>query len=179
MVSSLVNLPGSSASSGAQGTNAPAIANVSDEDAGALAGIAITAADAGAGTWWYSVDNGSNWSALGAVSNLSARLLAADSATRLYFQPSADWNGTLPAALGFRAWDQSSGGNGLMADTSGAGGASAFSLATANASVTVTPVNDAPQGRSAQSAMAAEASYVFSMADFSLADPQDLSLIHI
>ena len=37
------------------------------------------------------------------------RLLAADANTRIYFQPNADYNGTLATAITFRAWDQSSG----------------------------------------------------------------------
>ena len=36
--------------------------------------------------------------------------LAADA--RLYFQPSADFNGTISDAITFRAWDQTSGTNG-------------------------------------------------------------------
>ena len=52
------------------------------------------------------------------MSDASARLLAADNDTRIYFQPSPDWNGTLANAITFRAWDRSSGSNGGTADTS-------------------------------------------------------------
>ena len=45
----------------------------------------------------------------GAVANNNARLLAADANTRLYFQPNANYNGTLANAITFRAWDQTSG----------------------------------------------------------------------
>ncbi|MCA9060270.1 MAG: hypothetical protein KDA85_17295, partial [Planctomycetaceae bacterium] len=86
--------------------------NVTDSDGGALLGIAITAADTTNGVWYYTIDGGTNWNALGAVSNSSARLLAADSNTRLYFVPSANYNGTISNAITFHAWDQTSGLNG-------------------------------------------------------------------
>ncbi|EMI15277.1 Cadherin domain protein [Rhodopirellula maiorica SM1] len=92
--------------------------NVSDADSGAALGIAVTAANTTNGTWYYSIDNGSTWNALGAVSDSNARLLAADANTRLYFQPNADYFGTLADAITFRAWDQTSGSNGGVADTS-------------------------------------------------------------
>jgi uncharacterized delta-60 repeat protein len=118
--------------------------NVTDIDSGALLGIAVTATDTTNGTWWYSTNNGSNWNALGAVSNANARLLAADVNTRLYFQPNANYNGTLTNAITFRAWDQSAGTNGSTADTSVNGGITAFSSATDTASLVVNAVNDAP-----------------------------------
>ncbi|WP_236621955.1 VCBS domain-containing protein [Novipirellula maiorica] len=92
--------------------------NVSDADSGAALGIAVTAANTSNGTWYYTIDNGSTWNALGAVSDSNARLLAADANTRLYFQPNADYHGTLADAITFRAWDQTSGSNGGVADTS-------------------------------------------------------------
>ena len=118
--------------------------NVTDVDSGALLGIAVTAADTTNGTWFYSTNNGASWNALGAVANANARLLAADANTRLYFQPNANYNGTLANAITFRAWDQTSGANGTLADTSTNGGTTAFSTATDTASLTVTAVNDAP-----------------------------------
>ena len=118
--------------------------NVADADLGALLGIAITATDTTNGTWFYSTNNGTSWNPLGAVANNNALLLAADANTRLYFQPNADYNGTLANAITFLAWDQTSGGNGTLADTSTNGGTTAFSTATDTASLTVTPVNDAP-----------------------------------
>ena len=107
-------------------------------------GIAITATDTTNGTWFYSTNNGTSWNALGAVANNNALLLAADANTRLYFQPNADYNGTLANALTFRAWDQTSGNNGTLSDASTNGGTTAFSTATDTASLTVTAVNDAP-----------------------------------
>ena len=118
--------------------------NVTDPDSGALLGIAITAADTANGVWWYSTNGGTSWNALGAVANNNARLLAADAGTRLYFQGNANWNGTLANAITFRAWDQTSGANGALADTFVNGGAAAFSTAADTAGLVVTAVNDAP-----------------------------------
>ncbi|MEQ1829122.1 MAG: DUF4347 domain-containing protein, partial [Pirellula sp.] len=81
--------------------------NVTDSDSGALLGIAITAVDTTNGSWWYSTNGGTNWSSLGSVSESNARLLAADADNRLYFQPNANYNGTVAAAITFRAWDRS------------------------------------------------------------------------
>ena len=118
--------------------------NVTDADSGALLGIAVTAADTANGSWYYSTDGGTNWNALGAVASNNARLLAADANTRLYFQPNANYNGTLATAITFRAWDQTSGSNGTLADTTSNGGTTAFSTATDTASLTVNAVKDAP-----------------------------------
>ncbi|MEI2769104.1 MAG: cadherin domain-containing protein [Nitrosomonas sp.] len=118
--------------------------NVTDSDSGALLGIAITAADTANGSWFYSTDNGTNWNALGSVTNTSARLLAADGNTRIYFQSNADYNGSVPSALTFRAWDRTTGSNSGTADTSTNGGTTAFSTTTDTASLTINPINDAP-----------------------------------
>ncbi|HQX52611.1 MAG TPA: DUF4347 domain-containing protein, partial [Planctomycetaceae bacterium] len=118
--------------------------NVTDPDSGALLGIAVTAADTTNGSWFYSTNSGTNWNALGAVASNNARLLASDTNTRLYFQPNANYNGTLASAVTFRAWDQTSGSNGTLADTSTNGGITAFSTVTDTASLVINAVNDAP-----------------------------------
>src|SRR5206468_6581714 len=118
--------------------------NVSDVDIGALLGIAVTAADTANGSWFYSTNNGTSWNPLGAVTNTNARLLAADANSRLYFQPAANFNGTLATAITFRAWDETSGTNGNFADTSTNGGATAFSSATDAASLVINAVSDPP-----------------------------------
>ena len=118
--------------------------NVTDVDSGALLGIAVTAADTANGTWCYSTNNGASWNALGAVASNNARLLAADANTRLYFQPNANYHGTLATAITFRAWDQTSGSNGTLADTTSNGGTTAFSTATDTASLVINPVADTP-----------------------------------
>ncbi|MEG5104008.1 Ig-like domain-containing protein, partial [Microcoleus sp. AT13-A5] len=118
--------------------------NITDPDTGAVAGVAITAADTTNGSWFYTINGGTTWTALGTVSNTNARLLAANANTRIYFQPSTNYNGTVNNALTFRAWDQVSGTNGGTADTSNNGGNNPFSIATDTAAITVTPVNDQP-----------------------------------
>lgn len=119
------------------------INNVIDPDGPGL-GIAITAAATANGSWHFSTDNGLNWSALGGVSADSARLLLADASTRIYFQPNANYNGTQPDAITFRAWDGLIGSNGGTADTSSSGGSSPFSALADTAALTITAVNDAP-----------------------------------
>ncbi len=120
--------------------------NVSDVDASSQTGIAITAAATANGNWWYSTDNGSNWNALGSVAENNARLLNANSSTRLYFEPNADFNGTISDAIEFRAWDRSTGSSGALIDISstGTGGTSAFSTTTETADLSITAVNDSP-----------------------------------
>ncbi len=121
--------------------------NVTDVDSGPTTGIAITATNAVNGTWWYSTDNGTNWQRIGNVSDASARLLAADSNTRIYFEPtqSTEFSGTISNAITFRAWDQTSGINGGTGNATVNGGTSAFSSATDTAAITINNVNDAPR----------------------------------
>ena len=106
--------------------------NVTDVDSSASLGIAVIAADTAHGSWYYSTNGGTNWNALGTPSAASSRLLAADANTRIYFQPDADYTGPLAAAITFRAWDQTSGSNGSLANTTTNGGTTAFSASTAS-----------------------------------------------
>ncbi|MBP2835520.1 putative Ig domain-containing protein [Dickeya parazeae] len=119
-------------------------AGYGDVDSGASSGIAITAT-AGNGGWQYSTDSGANWFSIGTVSGSSALLLGATAQVR-YVPDSA--NGET-ATLSFRAWDHTSGSATAgsskgLADTSTTGGSSAFSTNSAQASLVVTSVNDAP-----------------------------------
>ena len=109
--------------------------NVTDADSGSVTGLALTSVNATSGTWFYTIDGGSNWTAVGAVSVTSALLLAADADTRLYFQPNPDFNGTVTNAISFLAWDQTSGTNGGIADVTTNGGSTAFSSSGPPASV--------------------------------------------
>ena len=113
-------------------------------DSGAVKGIAITATNETNGTWYYSTDNGSIWTAVGTVSASSALLLADDGVTRLFFRPAADFAGTASSALTLRGWDRSSGAAATLADTSSHGGGSAFSSATDTLNVSVSAINDGP-----------------------------------
>ena len=108
---------------------------VSDADAGALQGIAVVGADTAHGSWQFSADGGATWQALGSVSGASARLLTAD--MRVRFVPTLGYSGMVVGGLTFRAWDQTSGVAGGLADTTANGGATAFSSATLAAGVTV------------------------------------------
>ena len=117
---------------------------ITDVDAGAVEGIAVTAVDNTNGTWQFSIDNGTNWTPFGSPNATTARLLAANALTRVRFIPSLNFNGTVDPGLTFRAWDQTSGTNGNTADVSINGGTTAFSTATETASITVNPVNDNP-----------------------------------
>lgn len=118
--------------------------NVTDVDSGASLGIAITAVSTTNLTWYYSLNSGSSWIPLGAVSGVSSLLLAANGSSRIYAQPSASFSGTVSSALTFRAWDQTSGVDGATADTSTSGGTTAFSTATDTVNLTVNAVNAAP-----------------------------------
>ncbi|WP_255359228.1 VCBS domain-containing protein, partial [Rhizobacter sp. Root1221] len=118
--------------------------NTSDADDAAVTGIAITGTNSSNGTWWYSANNGVAWTQVGAVSDSSALLLAANANTRLYFQGNSNFNGTVSDGITFRAWDQTSGTAGTKVSTSTNGGTSAFSIATDTASIVVSAVNDNP-----------------------------------
>ncbi len=137
------------APTGAVGTLISSIAaigtNITDPDTGAVAGIAITTADTTNGSWFYTTDGGTTWNALGTVSNTNARLLAANTNTRIYFQPTTlNYNGTITNGITFRAWDSIYGTNGSIGNSSTNGGLTAFSIATDTAAITITPVNDKP-----------------------------------
>ena len=60
---------------------------ITDQDAGAVEGIAVTGLNSSNGTWQYSINGGSTWLAVGAVSDNSALLLRATD--KLRFVPDA------------------------------------------------------------------------------------------
>ena len=115
-------------------------ASISDVDAGAVNGIAITGLTSTNGTWQYSIDGGATWTAIGAVSNSTALLL--DASDRIRFLPDGNNGGT--DTITYRAWDETAATHGTTADTSTNGGTTAFSTATDTAHLTVISVNDAP-----------------------------------
>ena len=121
---------------------------ISDVNAGAVKGIAITGTNETNGTWYYTTNGGTTWTAVnaidGTVSGTNALLLADNANTRLYFRPAADYNGSAPAALTLRAWDTTSGTAGTKVDPGSGGGSLAFSTASDVIDVTVTPAADAP-----------------------------------
>ncbi|MCE5983706.1 DUF4347 domain-containing protein [Pseudomonas sp. LF19] len=114
-----------------------------DDDAGALSGIALTGSS-GNGTWQYSTD-GLTWNAVGAVAGNAALLLSSSS----YLRYVPDQGNGENVSLSFRAWDRSSGTASTnstrnTADTSSNGGSLAFSSGIAQATLSVTALNDAP-----------------------------------
>lgn len=117
------------------------LGSISDSDAGALLGIAINGLTGTAtGTWEFSTDDGSNWAAIATTGNSNARLLAADSQTRIRYRPNTSFLGI--AKIAFVAWDRTSGTNGSTANVSSRGGTTAYSSIYEYASVTV--FNSAP-----------------------------------
>ncbi|MCA9096854.1 MAG: DUF11 domain-containing protein, partial [Planctomycetaceae bacterium] len=114
---------------------------ISDTDVGDSQGIAINGTTGNlTGTWEFSTDGGSSWSAVGPASNDSARLLASDANTRIRYVPNTGFKGT--AKIAFVAWDQTAGTNGGTGVTKFRIGASPFSLAYDLATISVT--NSAP-----------------------------------
>jgi hypothetical protein len=127
-------------------TPATGLNNVTDPDVSPLLGIAVSGINTTNGTWFFSTTAVPSWTPLASASENAALLLAADANTRIYFQPTANFNGTIGSALTFHAWDQSSGTEGgtVNLTVTGTGGQTAFSTAIDTASITVNAVNDAP-----------------------------------
>lgn len=115
---------------------------VTDPDAGALRGIAVTAASAHSGTWQYTLD-GTTWRPMGLPSPSAARLIPDGVNSRIRFIPKENFNGRL--RIFYHAWDQTAGtARGTINVVGNRGGAKTLSFAEENALLTVTPVNDAP-----------------------------------
>ena len=119
------------------------IGGITDVDTGAVKGIAITGLTGTYGKWQFSLDNGTSWTDVGAVSNATALVLSGTNKVR--YVPDGVHGET--ATLIYKAWDQTNstaGLEGTKRDTTISGGTSAYSLDTDTASVVVTAVNDAP-----------------------------------
>ena len=102
------------------GTSVPNIVtdSITDADGTAVKAIAVTAVDNTNGTWQYSTDNGTNWTAFGSVSTRTARLLdgtLTGNDTEIP-SPTVNYNGS--ANITFRAWDKATGTAGLTANIS-------------------------------------------------------------
>ncbi|NEN90393.1 MAG: tandem-95 repeat protein, partial [Okeania sp. SIO3H1] len=112
---------------------------VTDADAGASSGIAITQIDNSNGLWQYSVDDGTNWVD---VSNSNTTLLTATTSERLRFVPNTDFFGN--ATIQFRGWDTTDGSSNTseLTDISTIGGTNAFSEGVGTANIFV---NDIPE----------------------------------
>ena len=145
--------------------------------ANALAGIAIEANAANAGTegrWQYSTNGGTSWINLPAVSTASA--FALDTSALLRFLPNANYNGT-PGSLTVRLIDDSAGAvvSATFVDVTVSGGTTRYANA-ANAvtlATSVNAVNDAPHGADNTVNVLEDGSYVFAAGDFGFGDPSD------
>ena len=141
-----VNIPGTDEDTTSVSTSVNAIltsANWNDVDTGAMKGIAITD-KTGNGTWQYSTD-GTTWTNFGIVSTTNALLLTSTAEFR--YIPDHLHGET--ATFAFMAWDQTSG----VASTStspsytnpaAVGGTTAYSIQSADASIPVVMINNAP-----------------------------------
>ena len=104
--------------------------SITDPDAKALKGIAITFADNANGKWQYLL--GGKWLDIGTVSNDAVLVLS--STTRIRFAPNATFAGD--ATIQFKAWDRTTGQIGDRIDTDS--GLNSFSTAFETATITVT-----------------------------------------
>ena len=120
-------------------TGAAGETTITTTHSGGVAGaIALTGMTQN-GTWAYSTDGGTTYTAVGAVSTSSAPLLP--TTAKLRYTPA----GTPEVAtITYRAWDTTSGTAGTKVDTTTNGGTSAYSLFTDTASLAVTVPNNAP-----------------------------------
>lgn len=75
---------------------------ITDTDAGALQGIAITATNETNGTVQYTTDDGATWTDVGTVSGTSALLLANDGNTRVRFVHNGGFTGSVSNLITFR-----------------------------------------------------------------------------
>ena len=134
---------------------------ITDADAGALQGIAITAIDDSNGTWQYSLNSGTTWTNIPTtVAENNALLLQASANNLIRYLPGPSYDsisftpGPAPvvgdATFTFRAWDlttgliQPAGSDGGFANTIANGGNTAFSSAEGTATIDVLYVNHAP-----------------------------------
>ncbi|MGC5702607.1 tandem-95 repeat protein [Pseudomonas sp. NFXW11] len=116
--------------------------NETDSNPGSHPGIALTGADTTNGTWWYSLNGGSTWNSVGAVSSSSALLLPGNASTYLYFQPNSNFFGSAGNALTLLAWDQTAGTAGIQVNPNSIAGA--VSTASNTVAVAVNEVFYAP-----------------------------------
>jgi hypothetical protein len=108
---------------------------VVDTNPGAQVGIAVDGANPANGAWQYSIDFGTTWSSLPAVSDQTALLLA--NTDRLRFIP--DGTHLDMPTVSFRAWDSSLGGtHGSIVSAVPNGGTTPYSSAVGTSSLLVT-----------------------------------------
>lgn len=123
------------------------LVGITDPDPGAVAGIAVVAADAADGVAQHSLDGGTTWQNIGAVGDANALLLDGNPLTRLRFVPNPGIAGQLSDVLTIRAWDGTTGLSGIAGerfDITSTGGGSPFSSQTAAVGIDLAPTAHTP-----------------------------------
>ena len=110
-------------------------------------GIAVVSMDTENGAWEFTSDGGSTWRELANISMSSATVIRSrpDTQHRIRFSPSQDYHGQ--AQFTFVLWDQTDGiasGSEYVDVATADRVIGAFSVLTANATITVEPINDSP-----------------------------------
>ncbi|NKB46491.1 MAG: hypothetical protein GKR77_01745 [Legionellales bacterium] len=114
------------------GTTVSAIsAGLINDPDGPGMGLAVINTDITNGIWEFSIDGGNHWQLLSGTNETNALLLREQDLIR--FIPNDEFEGS--ANISFKAWDQSSGAVGQLADTTSG---DAFSLATEDALIDIT-----------------------------------------
>lgn len=109
-------------------TSAGAPDGIADPDFGALEGIAILSLDSlPGGRWQVLLPGAESWADTPPVNSAAALLLPVDALLR--FVPPERLSGDRTLTARFRAWDQTTGTPGTLADTTPNGGTTAFSTA--------------------------------------------------
>ena len=107
-----------------------------------LKGLAIFSAPTTNGIWQYSINSGTSWIAIPAITGLNHFVLSGLASNRIRLLPTTNFNGT--ASIEFRAWDVKTGSNATLQSVIAVGDLTSYSTGTGSAEITVTPVNDAP-----------------------------------
>ncbi|AFZ02477.1 DUF4347 domain-containing protein [Calothrix sp. PCC 6303] len=138
---------------------------------GGSPGLAVTGVNSG--TLYYTTNGGSTWNALNSPSITASLLLAADSNTYVYFKPDTNVNGSISDAVTFKAWNGFDGTNGQanVNTTTNAG----VSSQSDTASISVTPVNDAPTISTNSLSLSEGGSVVLSSSNINATDPDNIS----
>ena len=155
----------------ANGTSPGATVSGGTSTVSSFGGVAIVGntASAAQGTWEYSINAGSTWTAVStSVSDSTAVLLS--TTDKLRFTPATNFNGT-PGVLTARLSDATVVAS-ASSDLSGlVGGTQHWSVGTVALNTSITAVNDAPAGTNNTVTATEDTSYVFSAADFGFTDP--------
>ena len=120
---------------------------VTDVDAGAVYGLAVTALSSGVGTWEFNLNDGSGWQAIESGSSITtsnARLIPSDAGVRFNPNVAADNGEATDPTMTYVLWDQSTGSSGGLTSAVTTGTTTAYSVDSETASITVSDVNDAP-----------------------------------